>query len=187
MDRWERIPLIIFLILTMVLLYFNVNLFFSKERERSQRVSIEKRLDEVTAAKDEIETRLKETEAVNMEIRATLKAQEENMNFMTQRLNEEKASAAQALTVLREKDIEVERLRTKFEDGKELNEELLQRLEKLTEDYIDMKFQLEILRSSKEELEKKAQELAAKQDISLGTVVVEQPAKKQNKGVISGK
>ena len=59
-----------------------------------------------------------------------------------------------------------------MEDAKTEKGEALKNLEKTNEAYLGMKFQLENLMKTKEELEKKASEITEKEGVSLGTVII---------------
>ena len=65
-------------------------------------------------------------------------------------------------------------MKTKVEYIRAEKEYAVKSLEKLNEEYLNMKFHLENLIKTKEELEVKAKELSEKEGVALGTVVIKQ-------------
>ena len=178
MNKETRAYIIFLAIAYLLLCYSSVTLFILKESEKDRRISVQKRLDETTAAKQELETKLKEAEAVNTETRSNIKFQEDKINLLAQRLEEEKATSARSSSKLQEKEIQVQNLKVRIEEEQTEKADMLKRLEKLTQDSLAMKVQLEYMMKTKEELEKKAKELADREDVSLGTIVINQTPSK---------
>jgi chromosome segregation ATPase len=178
MNKETRAYIIFLAIAYLLLCYSSVSLFILKENEKDKRISVQKRLDEITAAKSELETKLKEAEAVNAEVRANIKFQEDKIALFTQRLEEERSTNARNGSKLQEKDIQIQNLKVRIEEERAEKSDMLKRLEKLSEDSLAMKVQLEYMMKTKEELEKKAKEMADRQDVSLGTIVISQTASK---------
>jgi chromosome segregation ATPase len=148
-----------------VLLCLAVALLIVNAAERDRRLGVQKRFDEAVAVEKELRSRLRDIEIANTELKATIKSQEDRIASFSQRLDE--ASAG-----MKEKDIELAKLRARIEDAKAEKEELSRRLEKATEDYLGMKFQLENYVKAREELDKKSKELTEEAGTSLGTIVI---------------
>jgi len=89
-------------------------------------------------------------------------------------LEEEKKTNGVNVAKIREEESEIQRLKAKIEEVKAEKQGVMTDLEKLNERHLSMKFQLENLLKTKEELENSAKELAEKEGVSLGTVVIKQ-------------
>lgn len=174
MNKDNKIFLIALSITTVILLYSTIVLFVIKESEKDKRIALQKRLDEVIVAKQDVETRMREMELLSVEIRSDLKLQREKVSMLTERLEEEKKLCAKYSGQLQQREFEMQSLKTKLQEEEAEKESLLKRLEKMNEEYLGLKFQLENLMKTKEEMEAKARELADKEGVSLGTIVINQ-------------
>lgn len=170
-------PLIILAVISGILFCSVLLLYNMKETEKEKRLNVQRNLDEVITAKKEIETKLQDTEVENSGIKAMLKQAEEKVIVLSTDLDNEKASVATAAAVLKEKDAEITTLKTKLTESNAEREKLLEDMQRLNEEQIRLKFYLENIMKTKEEMEKKAQEIADKQGVSLGTIVINQKAK----------
>ena len=148
-----------------ILLCVVVTLFVMKEAEKDRRINTQKKLDETVAIEKELERTLHGLEIANADLKGTIRLQEEKINVIAERLNVSEAG-------IKEKDAELGTLRARMEDAIREKEELSKRLDKSFEDYLSIKFQLENLVKTREELEKRAKDIAEKEGISLGTIVI---------------
>lgn len=174
MGKDSRVYLIFLAIAYLLLIYSSVSLFIMKEAEKDKRVTLQKRHDDLTTVKQELETKLKEIESANAEIKANVRFQEDKIAMLTQRLEEERSQNARSFTRFQEKEIQIQNLKVRIDEEKAEKAGLIRQLEKMNADYLAMKVQLEYMIKSKEEVEKKAKEMAEKQDVSLGTIVITQ-------------
>ncbi len=176
MPKNLKVILIISSALSIVLLCTTVSFYILKENEKEKKIAIQKSLDETKAAKQSLENRLKDIEITNAELKTSIKSQEEKISMLSQTIEGEKLANKGYLANIQERDSDIEKLKAKIEEEKAEKEALLNQLEKLNENYLNMKFHLENLIKTKEELEKKAKELAEKEGISLGAIVIKQSA-----------
>ncbi len=174
MGKDSRVYLIFLAIAYLLLFYSSVSLFVMKEGERDKRITLQKRFDDISVTKQELETKLKEIESANAEIKANVKFQEDKISMLTQRLEEEKSQNARSTAKFQEKEIQIQNLKVRIDEEKAEKAGMIKQLEKLNGDYLAMKVQLEYMMKSKEEVEKKAKEMAEKEDVSLGTIVITQ-------------
>lgn len=158
-----------------LLLFAAVFLYIMKENERDKRVGLQRQVDELMMKEQAFEAKLKETEIANAQMAASIKFQEEKINMLAKSLEDEKEERGKNLAKIQGKEIETQNLKAKIEEVKAEKEGALKSLEKLNEEYLNMKFYMENLIKTKEELEKKAKDLAEREGVSLGTVVIKQP------------
>ncbi|OGW93498.1 MAG: hypothetical protein A3G36_02525 [Omnitrophica bacterium RIFCSPLOWO2_12_FULL_45_13] len=158
-----------------LLLFTAVFLYIMKENERDKRVGLQRQVDELMMKEQAFEAKLKETEIANAQMAASIKFQEEKINMLAKSLEDEKEERGKNLAKIQGKEIETQNLKAKIEEVKAEKEGALKSLEKLNEEYLNMKFYMENLIKTKEELEKKAKDLAEREGVSLGTVVIKQP------------
>ncbi len=161
--------------ITIILLLFTaIFLYITKESERDKRIGLQKQVEELTIKGQSFEAKLKETEIANAQMAASIKFQEEKINMLAKGLEDEKEARGKNLANIQAKEIEAQNLKAKVEEVRAQKEDVVKSLEKLNEEYLNMKFHLENLIKTKEELETKAKELSEKEGISLGTVIVKQ-------------
>ncbi len=172
-----KIPLISLSIVCIILLSSAAVLYSMKESEKTQKLSFQKGLNEATTIKQALEDKLKETEIANAESRVTIKSLEDKISMLSQFLEDEKAANIDVTAKLQAKELDIQGLKLNVENVRAEKEDLSRRLGKLNEDYLNMKFQLGNMAKMKEELEKKVKEFAEKESVSLGTIVIKQPAK----------
>ncbi len=89
-------------------------------------------------------------------------------------LEDEKEARSKSRVSIQSKEMEVQSLKMKVDEIRAEKEDVARSLTKLNEDYLNMKFYLENLVKTKDELKARAKELSEKEGISLGTVVVKQ-------------
>lgn len=158
-----------------LLLFAAVFLYIMKENEKDKRIGLERQVDELIVKEQGFEAKLKEAEIANAQMAASIKFQEEKINMLAKSLEDEKEERIKNLAKIQGKEIETHSLKAKIEEIKLEKEGALKSLEKLNEEYFNMKFYMENLIKTKEELEKKAKDIARKEGVSLGTVVIKQP------------
>ena len=157
-----------------LLLFTTVFLYIMKENERDKRSGLQRQVDELMIKGQGFEAKLKETEIANAQMAVSIKFQEEKISMLAKSLEDEKDARSKNLAKIQGKEIETQNLKAKIEEVKAEKEGVLKSLEKLNEEYLNMKFYMENLIKTKEELEKKAKDLAEKEGVSLGTVVIKQ-------------
>lgn len=162
-------------VVTIILLLFTtIFLYITRESERDKRMGLQKQVEELTIKGQNFEAKLKETEIANAQMAASIKFQEEKINMLVKGLEDEKEARSKSLASVQAKELETQSLKAKIEEIRAEKEGVMRNLEKLNEEYLNMKFHLENLIKTKEELEVKAKELSEKEGISLGTVIVKQ-------------
>jgi len=164
-------------VVIILLLFTTVFLYITKESERGKRIGLQKQVEELTMKGQNFEAKLKEAEITNAQMAASIKFQEEKIDMLAKGLEDEKEARGKGLADIRAKEIEAQRLKAKIEVIREDKEDVMKRLEKLNEEYLNMKVHLENLIKTKEKLEIKTKELSEKEGISLGTVIVKQARK----------
>ncbi|MDO8535934.1 MAG: hypothetical protein Q7S30_02870 [Candidatus Omnitrophota bacterium] len=161
-------------IIIVLLLFTTIFLYITKESEKDKRISLQRQVEELTIKGKNFEDKLKETEITNAQMAASIKFQEEKINMLVKGLEDEKEARARSIASMQAKEIEAANLKAKIDEVKAQKEDVMRSLEKLNEEYLNMKFHLENLIKTKEELEVKAKELSEKEGVSLGTVIVKQ-------------
>jgi len=174
MSKEGKILSAISLVIIVLLLLTSMFLYITKESEVDKKMALQKQVEELTAKEQVSEAKLKEMEIVNAQMGASIKFQEEKINTLTRELESEKEVRGKNLASIQAKEAEAENLKAKVEEIKAEKEDIVKNLEKLNEEYLNMKFHLENLIKTKEEMEAKAKELSEKEGISLGTVIVRQ-------------
>jgi len=174
MNNNDRIFSILLLIAVIILLFAVNSLYMMKESEKDKRINLQKQFDGLTIEKQNIESKLKDAEIAYAQASSTVKVQEEKISALLKDLDEEKKTSGVNIAKIQEKESEIQRLKSKIEDVKAEKQSAILDLEKLNERHLSMKFQLENLLKTKEELENSAKELAEKEGVSLGTVVIKQ-------------
>jgi len=177
MFKDAKIPLIILSLICIILLGSTAALYSMKEGEKTQKLSFQKYFNEATAMKQALEGKLKETEITNAELKVNIKSLEDKIDALSQQLEKENTVNIDIAAKLQAKELDIQGLKSNVESAKAEKEDQSKRLEKLNEDYLNMKFQLENMIKTKEELERKVKEFAEKENVSLGTIVIKQPAK----------
>lgn len=174
MNREEKAFLIASFVVIALLLFTVGMLYMIKESERDKRINLQRQLDSLTVEKQGLESKLKEMEIASAQAESTIKFQEEKIGMLSKSLDEEKGSNGKNLTKLQEREFEIKSLKTKIEEVKADKQAALKDLEKLYEHHLKLEVELENLTKTKEDLEKKAKEIAEKEGVSLGTVVIKQ-------------
>ena len=154
------------------LLFATVSLYMVKESEKDKRINLQKQVEELLSKEQDLDAKIKDMELANAQMAANTKFQEEKISMISKYLEDERAANSKNLAKMQEKEFEIQSLKAKIEEAKTDKESAASNLEKLNENYLNMKFQLENLLKTKEELEKKAKDVAEKEGISLGTVVI---------------
>lgn len=172
MNKDDKIFLIGSFVVIVLLLFAVGSLYVMKENEKEKRTNLQRQVDALTIEKQNFEVRLKDLEVANAQAASSIKFQEEKISALVKDLGDEKAASGKNISRLQDKEFEIESLKTKIEEIKAEKLEMQKNAEKLNEDYLNMKFQLQNLIKTKEELEKKAKEIADKEGVSLGTVVI---------------
>ena len=94
--------------------------------------------------------------------------------MLSREIEEQKAANSNHLAKIQEKELQIQNLKSKIDEVKSEKQGVLRDLDKLYQHHLKTEFQLENLTKTKEELEKKAKEIAEKEGVSLGTVVIKQ-------------
>ena len=173
-NRGDNIFSITLIISVIFLLLTVISLYMAKEGERGKRVSLQKEIEGIIIEKQELDSKLKQAEAARSEAVLNIKLQEEKIGALSRDLEEEKAANTANVSKIQEKEFEINSLKTKIEDAKLEKQAAVVDMEKLNERFLGMKFQLENLLKTKEDLEKKAKEMIEREGVSLGTVVIKQ-------------
>lgn len=172
MNKNDKIFLIASFAVIILLIISVGSLYMMKEGERDKKMELQKQVDSLTMEKQNLESKLKETEIVNAQTAANIKIQEEKISMLLKNIEEEKASNSKSAAEIKGKEVEIQNLKGKIEEIRAEKMEALRTLNRLNEAYLNLKFQLENLTKTREELENKAKELAEKEGVSLGTVVI---------------
>ncbi len=161
--------------ITIILLLFTIIfLYVTKANERDKGVGLQKQVEELTIKGQNFEARLKETEIANAQMASSIKFQEEKINILAKELEDEKAANGKSIAKIQEKESEIQNLKARIEEAKAEKRGIARDLEKLYDHHLKMEFQLENVLKTKEELENRAREVAEKEGVSLGTVVIKQ-------------
>ena len=174
MNKGAVILSIISFTIIILLLFTTTFLYMIKENEKEKRIGLQKQVDELMIKEQNFELKLKETEMVNAQMAASIKFQEEKISMLAKGFEDEKEARNKSAAKIQEKEFEIQTLKARIEEMKADKEDVLKSLDKLNEDYLNMKFNLENLIKTKDELEKRTKELAEKEGVSLGTVVIKQ-------------
>ena len=177
MNKDDRIFLIVSFVVIILLLFLAVYLYMMKENEKDKRMSLQKQFDVLTVEKQNLEARLKDADVANVQATSNIKFQEEKIDMLSKGLEEEKAANNKNIAKIQEKEFEIQNLKAKVDEVRGEKLESLRTLSRLNEAYMNLKFQLENLVKTKEELEKKAKEVAEQEGVSLGTVIIKRPDK----------
>lgn len=174
MNRDDRIFLIISVVAVILLSFTSLSLYVAKAMETDKRLSIQKRLDAISLEKTALETRVKELESSQSISDSNARAQEEKIAALTKDLETAKTANGASYASIQERESEIRRLKARIEELSQDKQKAMQDLEAMNERALNMKFQLENLLKTKEEMEKKAKEIANSEGVSLGTVVIRQ-------------
>ena len=177
MNKDDRIFLIVSFVVIILLLFLAVYLYMMKENEKDKRMSLQKQFDVLTVEKQNLEARLKDADVANVQATSNIKFQEEKIDMLSKGLEEEKAANNKNIAKIQEKEFEIQNLKAKVDEVRGEKLESLRTLSRLNEEYMNLIFQLENLVKTKEELEKKAKEVAEQEGVSLGTVIIKRPDK----------
>ena len=174
MNKGDKAFLIASFAVIILLLFAVGSLYMVKEGERDKRIGLQKQLDALSIEKQNLEARLKEAEVANAHAESNIKFQEEKVNMLSREIEEQKAANSNHLAKIQEKELQIQNLKSKIDEVKSEKQGVLRDLDKLYQHHLKTEFQLENLTKTKEELEKKAKEIAEKEGVSLGTVVIKQ-------------
>lgn len=172
MNKEDNIFLLTAIIAIILLLFAVVSMYITKEREKDARINLQKQVDMLVVQKDGLESRLKETEALQAKALSDIRVQEEKIASLSKALEEEKASNASNVSKIQEKEFELRHIKMKVDEVTAEKKAAMSDMENMNERLLSMKFQLENLLKTKEEMEKKAKEIADQEGVSLGTVVI---------------
>ena len=167
-------PTYLLSLLTLVFLSLSVALYLSDQRNRRENAVLTAELDHATAVKQELKKKLQELDYEKKALEINIKFHEEKIQLLTQQLDQERAELKDAEAKLIMKDSEIERMRTLLGREREEKTALSERIDKQAEDVFALREQLRTMLKTKEELEKKARDLAENGPVSLGTIVVRQ-------------
>ena len=145
-----------------------------KEREEKEKLSLRSELSQASDHQKKLEADLHELQVSNSSFQERIKFQEDKISELAQSVEAVRAEREKAQAVVLEKESEIEKLRAQIQNAEREKRDLLSRLDKQYAEYYDMKFQLNSILKTKEELEKKARELAENGPVYLGTVIIRQ-------------
>jgi chromosome segregation ATPase len=170
-------PLIFLSAVAIMLLVSTVALYNTKESEKKSRMDAQYMLDETRKAKQALELRLRDMEAESAAVKASLKDADEKIAVLSKYLEDEQALAGPKAAEIKERDAEILRLQARLEYIEAERSKLAGDIEKLNYEYMRLEFYFKNIMQAKEELDKKAKELAEREGVSLGTIVVKQGSK----------
>ena len=148
--------------------------FFLKETEHREKTALKTNFDKVVTSEEDLKKQLKELEISKSELETTVKFHEDKITLLTRGLEAEETRLKQSESKLLQKDMDIDELKAKLAQAIQERDALVQRLDKQSEEVYSLKYQLDTILKSKEELEKKARDLAEKGPVSLGTIVIKQ-------------
>ena len=172
MNKDDKIFLIASFMVIILLLFAVVSLYMAKESEKEKRTNLQRQVDGLSVEKQNLEAKVRDLELTGIQTASSIRFQEEKISALAKDLEDEKAVVAKNITALQAKEFEIQSLKTRIEEMKAEKLDMQKNAEKLNEDYLNIKFQLENLIKTKKELEKKARAIAEKEGVSLGTVVI---------------
>ena len=172
MNKDDKIFLIASFMVIILLLFAVVSLYMAKENEKEKRANLQRQVDGLSIEKQNLEVKVRDLELTGIQTASSIRFQEEKISALTKDLEDEKAVVAKNITALQAKEFEIQSLKTRIEEMKAEKLDMQKNAEKLNEDYLNIRFQLENLIKTKKELEKKARAIAEKEGVSLGTVVI---------------
>lgn len=172
MNKDDKIFLIASFMVIILLLFAVVSLYMAKENEKEKRTNLQRQVDAMSVEKQNLEAKVRDLELAGIQTASSIKFQEEKISALAKDLEDEKAVVAKNITALQAKEFEIQSLKTRIEEMKAEKLDMQKNAEKLNEDYLNIRFQLENLIKTKKELEKKARAIAEKEGVSLGTVVI---------------
>lgn len=172
MDKDSNVFLTASFIVIIMLLFAVGSMYMIKESEKDKRINLQKQVDSLLIEKQNLEIKLKDAEVANIQISSNIRLQEEKINALAKELEGQKTINDKNAAKLREKEMETQNLKDRIEEVRGERLDALKTLDRLNEAYLNLKFQLENLMKTKEELEDKAKEIAEKEGVSLGTVVI---------------
>jgi chromosome segregation ATPase len=170
-------PLLLLSVVAAMLLVSTVMLYIAKEAEKTEKANAQRRLSEALEARKTIEAKLREIENEAAGAKSSLKAQEEKIAALSKDLEEQKSASAKYAAAIKEKEAEIDCLKIRLAEAKAERDKLVGDLQRLNDEHVQLKFYFENIMKSKEEIDKKAKEIAEKQGISLGTIVIKQNSK----------
>ena len=172
MNKDDKIFLIASFMVIILLLFAVVSLYMAKENEKEKRTNLQRQVDGLSIEKQNLEAKVRDLELTGIQTASSIRFQEEKISALAKDLEDEKAVVAKNITALQAKEFEIQSLKTRIEEIKAEKLDMQKNAEKLNEDYLNIRFQLENLIKTKKELEKKARAIAEKEGVSLGTVVI---------------
>jgi len=172
MNKDDKIFLIASFMVIILLLFAVVSLYMAKESEKEKRTNLQRQVDGLSVEKQNLEAKVRDLELTGIQTASSIRFQEEKISALAKDLEDEKAVVAKNITALQAKEFEIQSLKTRIEEMKAEKLDMQKNAEKLNEDYLNIRFQLENLIKTKKELEKKARAIAEKEGVSLGTVVI---------------
>lgn len=172
MNKDDKIFLIASFMVIILLLFAVVSLYMAKENEKEKRTNLQRQVDGLSIEKQNFEAKIRDLELTGIQTASSIRFQEEKISALAKDLEDEKAVVAKNITALQAKEFEIQSLKTRIEEMKAEKLDMQKNAEKLNEDYLNIRFQLENLIKTKKELEKKARAIAEKEGVSLGTVVI---------------
>lgn len=172
-----RVPLIPAVIVISVFFLLCIILYGMKEAESRMKANLQKRLDEAVVIEHDLEAKLRDFEVANAEMKTKMISQEEKIGILNKMLEDEKSAAVKSFASLQANEAEIANLKSELEQANMERDRLIKDMQSLNESYLNLKFQLQVMVETKEEMEARVKELVDKQGVSLGTIVINQKTK----------
>ena len=172
----NKIVVIALSVVCFILLYSTIAFYVMEETEKGKKNGLQKKFNEITLVKEDLETKLKDIETMNVELKTRLKSQEDTISSMTERIEIQKKENMQNIFKLQARGNDIRGMRAKIENERIEKESLLKKIEKANEEAVNLKLQLDNLTKTGQEADKNAKDIAEKEGVSLGTIVIDQKA-----------
>jgi hypothetical protein len=177
MNKESRLTLIILSMLAVIFFVSTLSLYATKEGESRKKAEALKNLDAMAALKQDLDLKLNDALNQNNELKGVTKSYEDKIGELSRQFESQKNESLRSSKMLQDKELEVQSLKTKLDAERDEKDDLAKRLEKLYEEYVDIKQHLKNMLKTHAEMEKRAKELVEKEGISLGTIVIKGPSK----------
>lgn len=160
-----------------ILVCSTVAFYAMEEGERVKKLTVQKKFDDTLAAKQDLEQKLSAAEIGAVELKGRLKTQEDTIAALTGQIEAEKKANKDVLAKLQARENEIRDMSMRLETARSKEAALLANIDKVNNDYLALKTQVETVSKTKDEEDRKAKEVAEKEGVSLGTIVVNPKAR----------
>ncbi|MDD5449996.1 MAG: hypothetical protein PHO42_05300 [Candidatus Omnitrophica bacterium] len=149
-----------------------VSLFFMRQAEIEKRVSVEKRLDDLTKEKVKLANALEETIVIKNDLEVKLGGLEERAKSLEGQLDEEKRSRETVYSQLENEKRESRRIADDLIKVQGEKDQISQTLTGIRNECESLKAQLSSVQQAKEVLESKLKDILSKKEVELEKIVV---------------